>query len=45
MSANRSMSMADYERNDANGNQAELIDWEENEDQRLAREKSLWQVS
>lgn len=45
MSNNRSMSMADYEKNDASGNQAEMIDWEENEDRRIAREKSLWQVS
>jgi hypothetical protein len=45
MTGNRSMMMADYEKNDSRGNHAEPIDWEENEDRRVAREKSLWQVS
>ena len=45
MTGNRSMMMADYEKNDSRGNHVEPIDWEENEDRRVAREKSLWQVS
>ena len=44
MATNRTMNMADFEKNDGSGNMAATIDWDENEDRRIAREKSLWQV-